>query len=1131
MTRHRVAVLAALAIAASGLVYSPNALASSHEPAQTTSVFQAAIDALDEHGSEAGVDIYAGTGCADSDELCPDEPLLRWEMAVWMTRILDRADPAAVASSRFSDVTAEDWWAPHVERLAELDVVTGCGSDPLTFCPDEPIERGEMAVFLARAFDLPAADSAGFTDVADDYPFASHINQIAAAGITSGCQVDPARFCPQTLTTHAETATFLARALGLELFPAPVEPAYAPEHDPTALPADPAVRIGTLENGLTYYLHNNDSPGDNLDLRLLVNVGAVNESDEVAGIAHFIEHMLFNGTEDYPGNSLGAALRDIGTELGPDLNAYVSHDETAYTLTVNTDPPSNVPVVFNALSQMAHAATFDPEAVASERGVVLDEMRLSVETSSGHISREFNRIYTAGTPYEGRDPIGTRASLEATTADDLRTFYETWYVPSNMAVVAVGDFAVDDLEDLVEEHFGSIPVGEAPPFEPVVVTPDPEPSTHVVTDDEQGYSYISLDILIPSHGEGTVGGERLITMETIIELMIYNRLTDAYHRGELSQVDPPDFTSFVHNRALRYYGTNWQGEDLDSAFTDYLSVLLTAQEHGFTANDLARAAGQLDTFLQFHLDSAATTQDRQYAQRYQNHFLEGADISAVEDSVARVSAIIEELTAEELTEHYRWLMDRSGPVVIAVGPNPESVPTTAELDAAVATSAAGPPPADEALVDELLAQPSPVDPVSDAPLELLDGYAGHEWTFANGVRVMFARSDISEGLVHMQAHSSGGWSLLEPGARALSPRAVEAVVGSGLGDLTASQLSRLLEERIVAVTPYIDETSEGFSGGAASDDIESLFQWLHLLVTAPQIDEQAFLQAVNSAETRTSLAEVDPRWQAWVAYTEARFDADWHRPVATRDQLESLTPEALLSMYERRLGDVDDLVVAFVGDIDVSEIERFARHYLGTLPAGESDTYANRRPAMPEDVVRREVTVDEGESAILELYYEAEGPVTPLGSVAADVLEAGLRERVFLAIREGLGASYTAGASVSSTFAPQPGYASNVYATLDPERFDEVHAAVLAIIADVAANGLGADELAQAAAVVASNYSHITNGNLLGALLARIQADDDDVLTPRRRQEELARLTPADVQSLAAALYGEGGRIEIVRRP
>lgn len=1126
-SRSRIAVLAAIALTASMLSFAPAATA---QQSQNAGVHQPAIDALK---ARDGVDVFAGTGCADSDELCPQEPLLRWEMAVWLVRILDGADPPTL--SLFDDVDTGVWWSVHVGRLTELGIDQGCQTDPLRFCPDEPVTRGEIAAVLARAFDLRAADPAGFADVPADHAFATDIDRLAAARITYGCAAEPWRYCPEQDVTRAQMASLLARAVGLmncrsgQLSAEPDRLGLVT--DPGLLPFDPEVRVGVLDNGLTYYVRHNDKPGNNLDLRLMVNVGAVNETDEVAGIAHFIEHMLFNGTEAYPGNSLRAALREVGAEFGPDLNASVSHDETTYLLSVNTDPTANVPFAFHALSQMAHAATFEPDAVDSERGVVLDEMRLSVETRSGHIGREFNRIYTEGTPYEGRNPIGTLAAVESLTAEDLRTFYETWYVPSNMAVVAVGDCPVEELEELVHDYFRTIPAGEAPSFEAIVVTPDPQSSTHVVTDEEQAYSFISLDFLIPSHDSGTVGGERFITMETLIELMILNRLTDAYHRGELSQVDAPDFSSFTYNRALRYYGTNWQGDDLDSAFTDYLSVLLTAQEHGFTDNDVARAAEQSVALLRFQLDSAATTQDGEYAQLYAKHFLDGADISALDDSVPRVSAIIENLTAADLTQHYRSLMERSGLIVIAVGPDADSVPTTAELDAAIEAAVAGPPPADEAVVDELLAEPPPADPVSSEPLNLLGRYTGREWTFDNGVRVMFARSDISEGLVHFQAQSLGGWSLLEPGARALSPRAVEAVLGSGLGDLTASQLNRLLDERIVAVNPFIGETTEGFSGGAASDDVETLFQLLHLLVTAPKVDDPAFLQAVNSAEIRTSLAEVDPRWQASVAYNEARFDAAWHRPVATRDQIASLTPEALLSMYERRLGDVDDMVVAIVGDIDASEIERFARHYLGTLPAGESDTFADRRPAMPEDVVRREVTLDEGESAILQLYYEAEAPVTPLGSVVADVLEAGLSNRVLVAIREDLGASYTAGASVGSAFTPRPGYSSSVFATLDPERFDEVYSAVLAIIADVAANGLTADEFAQAAAIVATDYSHITNGTLLGALTARLFADDEDLLTSSRRLAEIERVSPADVQALAAALYGEGGRIEIVRRP
>ncbi|MYI15411.1 MAG: insulinase family protein, partial [Acidimicrobiaceae bacterium] len=711
---------------------------------------------------------------------------------------------------------------------------------------------------------------------------------------------------------------------------------------------------------------------------------------------------------------------------------------------------------------------------------------------------------------------------------DLRAFYEKWYVPANMAVVAVGDMAVDDLKALVEEHFGPLAPGE-PRQPPSVYIPPAGSSSHVVTDPRYGVSLISLDIPIDPHDRSTVGGDRLTTMESLIELMIENRLNDAYDRGELSQVDPPKFFSFTYNRGLRYYGTNWQGDNLDTASTDYLSVLLTAQEHGFTDGDRGRAIRQIVSSLQLRLDRAPTIQDSQWVGRYQDHFLYGADIDSVAGSVIRTANLLTEITTEELTEHFRWQMSQGGLLAIAVGPDPSSVPTVAELDAAWASAAPGSPPEEVAAINELMDLPEPADPVSEGSFDLFEG--GYEWEFANGARVTFTPSDIAEGIVNLQAQSFGGWSVLEPGGRALSAIATNAVQGSGLGDVSRLELNRFLEDRNVSLNAFIGETVEGFSGAAGVDDVETLFQLIHLLVTEPRIDDQAYADALHTAETRLELADRDPRWQAAVAYLKARYGDTWHRFVASRGEIDSLTPQRLLDMYRSRLGSVDDLVVAVVGDIEASVIERLAQHYIGTLPAGEADTYIDRRRPMPTGLVQRLVTVGEGESAVLEIYHEADLEVTPLRAVAADVLGTALAERLFLVIREELGASYIAGGAVDGNFAPRQYFDSGVYATLDPTRFDEIHATMLEILADVAANGLTAAEFEQAIAILTTDYNRENNAHLLSALLSRPHVGDENVLTLARRRLELANLAPEDVQALAAALYGGDDRIEIARRP
>ena len=899
--------------------------------------------------------------------------------------------------------------------------------------------------------------------------------------------------------------------------------------DPVTFPIDSAVRVGTLDNGFTYYLRSNDRPGKSVTLRLVVKAGSAHESEPGQGYAHFLEHVVFEGTEAYTAESLNSTIRSLGAELGPDTNAYVSYDQTVFELTVATDPPENIGTALHVFSQMAHAATIDPEGVVAERGVVLDELRYRVSDSYGYVGSEFDRIYTEGTPYEGRWPGGTFESVEATTAADLRAFYETWYVPSNMAIVAVGDVPLDELQALVEEHFGPIPAGDAPPFWLPVVTPDPEPSYHVVTDEGQGFSYISLDIPIPTSESGTVDGQRLSLMETLIRLMVLNRLEDAYYRGELTQVDKPDFSSFNHGRALRFYGANWQGENLDTASAAYYSVLLTAQEYGFTDVDLAIARDELVTALDHGLETAATITDPAYANAYVSHFLFGGDISAPQDRHDRLTALLEEMTAEELTDRYRWMMERSAPLVIAVGPDPASVPTTADLEAAfdAAVPRSEPPPVEQG-IDELLPLPDPVDPVASGPTGVLDGL---EWSFANGAKVVFVYSDIEEATVDLRARALGGWSTLEPGARALSPRAVEAVSGSGFGDLTKSQIDRFLGERSVSLSALIAERTEGFNGSASPDDLETLFQLIHLLVTAPRVDDLAFDQARNSAAIRTQLAEVNPAWKAWVASNEARFGLEWHRPVATREQLASMTAESLLDLYQRRLADVDDMVVAVVGDVDAEVVERLARHYIGTLPAGEPDTYVDRHRPAPTGVVRRVIPLDADETAVMEMSHETEMAVTPSLRVNAHVLRVILDNRLTLLVREELGASYVTQVSISPAFAPRPTVYSDIVFTADGARLDDAHARTLSILADLVANGPTATELEEALAVARVDYDTPSNGRLLGVLTNRLHTDDGNLLTPERSLAELGRVTAATVQALAADLYDTEDRIEIVRIP
>ena len=902
------------------------------------------------------------------------------------------------------------------------------------------------------------------------------------------------------------------------------------------LSTDPAVQIGTLDNGLTFYIRSNDSPGGALSLRLAVNAGSLNEPFAGANFAHFLEHMLFNGTEKYPGNEITNALQSIGVEFGPDINAYTSYDETLYMLDLVIDEEEgSVDTAFDVLSQWAYAATITPEDVEEERGIVRDEYRLRDESGQGIIYEVFDRMYTQGTPYEGRSPGGTAENIEATTAEDLRAFYETWYAPSHMAVVAVGDLPLDTLEDLVEEYFCGIPAGDDPPPVDTWSALNPEATFDTATSPEQSYSYLSIDIRLPSWDPNTISGDRELWIEEIISIMVENRLQDGYEQGFLSQIDPTHWTSFAQSRGLRYYGTNLRANDFSTALTEYWSLLLSLAEHGFVDADLERAATAIRADLESAVQAAPTIQDDQYADRYAAHFLGGRDIGKLEATAERVNALLDEIQAEDLSNRYREILEESGLILIAVGADPSQVPSVEEMEAALDAAVPGELPEMIGEASELLAVPDPVEAVSAGPIEAITDELddAYEWQFANGARVMYAYSDIAENQVGLQAISWGGWSALEEGDRPLAQYlATRAVRNSGLGDLTPAQISRFLDDRNAQARPFIGETTEGVAGTSDTAGVETMFQLMHLYMTQPRVDDQAFAEAVNVGDIIASLAVSDPDWQEALAHLEARHGEafGWFNLVAPPETLDSLTAESLFDIYQQRFGGVDDLVVVVVGDVDRDTVERMARTYVGTLPAGEADSYVNRRPSEPDGVVRREVVLGpDVVSTSVTYYYEVLADVNPATQVAVDVLQVILDDRLIDDVREDLGDTYVAAASIGMSITPEPRIEVEAFATGDPERMPRIEAELARILDGMQAGEINAREFEQARAVVGDNYELTGNSDLTNVLLRRVYASDDDLPTPRRLLDELEAIGLEDVKALAELLFDSDQHIQIVR--
>lgn len=1005
--------------------------------------------------------------------------------------------------------------------------------------------RRSAVATLALALTLALLATACAPFGADDEPVAAEPTVTAQDSDTPTPQ--PA---PETEDTEAPAPVETAPAPEpVEIAP-PADPAREPEPasdridlgrfndyepadvDPTPLGVDDQVLIGTLDNGLTYYLRNNDSPAETVEMRLVVNAGALLDPEGLDGVAHYLEHMLFNGTKQFSRNDLIQALRSIGTDFGPDLNAYTSADETVYMLDFLLDDPEALDLAFQVLSQWLSAATLRPEDVEAERGIILDEYRLRNESANGRIGEFLDAIYYTGSIYEGMLIGGDEDTNAAITTADLRDFYETWYRPDNAAVIVVGDLPLDRMERKVEQFFGDLPRAGGP------LADQPErhaftaefvigPLTGVVTDPDFGFVSMSIDWQLPAWPVSTAGGDRLRFMESVIARMLDIRLASSFRAGLMSQASEPYMTLWQQARGLRLYGTNLRGPDLGQATTDYLSVLDGVAHYGFAPGEFEQAVLGARTGLEALLEGAETIQSAEHADRLVQNFLRGESAESTADWVARRGALLDSFSVEEMTAHLRWVLENAPPLVVSLGDDPANVPNVDELGAAIEAVVPLEAPAFEEPIEALLVAPDPIAPVREGALDLFDG--GYEWAFDNGASVVFVPSDLSANQVTVVAQGLGGWSLLPVGSAAVRNHAAAAVAASGVGEASATQLDEYLAATTAQLSPYISQFAEGFSGSASRDDLEDLFSLLHLYVSEPGITQVATDEQIQSMQTRRTAADNSPLWIAPLAMWAAVYqDSPWFTFVASNEQIAATTPAWLLELYALRLGDVDDMVVAVVGDVDRQTVAELASRYVATLPAGDPDTFVDHNPGFPTGIRRITVPVaaDSGESG-LSLAFGARTPVTVKSQVTASVAENIVNDLLLEIVREDLGETYTVGVSVSPTV-ETGAWEVVIESSGSADVLEQSLAAILAVIEQLGADGPSDTDLEQARSVVRDDYQLDSNGEIIGPLLRRPHLGDAPG-TPEQRLQALAGVTAADVQQLVALLFDLDNRIEVFR--
>ena len=842
-------------------------------------------------------------------------------------------------------------------------------------------------------------------------------------------------------------------------------PLLAQQHSPDdPIPPDPEVVTGTLANGLTYFIHENDEPENRAELRLVVNAGSILEDEDQQGLAHFVEHMAFNGTRNFEKQALVDYLESIGMQFGPDVNAYTSFDETVYMLQVPMDDPEVLATAFQILVDWAGGILFDPEEVDKERGVVIEEWR-GRRGGAARIQDEQIPFLFHGSRYAERLPIGDTDILANAPAERLRRFYDDWYRPDLMAVIAVGDFNGDAIEAMIREHFGALQGPDNPrPRGETAVPVDHPPLISIATDPEMPQTQVSVLYKQAARPRGTIADFRRARVESLYSRMLNERLQ------ELGvQADPPFiFASVGGGGFLRGVdASQFNASVAEDGIERGLDALLTEAErvarHGFTASELDREKIALRRMYESRLAEADNMISAGLASRYVNVFLEDTPYPSVQTEMELLDAVLPGITLEETNDFARGWLNEQGRVILVAGPEKEGLETPTATDVTgvfTAVSDKEITPYEAAAVDApLLAEIPAGSPVVSE--ETVDEIGVTIWELENGVRVVLKPTDFRDDQVIFSATSPGGYSLASDEEVHTAELASMLIAQGGAGEFDQIALGRKLTGKRASASTNITQLTESVSGSASPQDLETAFQLIYLRFTAPRKDETA-VEAMKSQMTGM-MANMGATPQGVFQDTVATTMSQGHpRAIATLGEALETMQEAdldeALDFYRDRFADASDFNFYFVGTFDLDGIRPLVETYLGGLPnLGREENWIDHGMDPPPGVIEKVVRKGMEPQSSTMIIFAGDGEYSRDESAAIGAMGEILQIRLRELLREDLGGTYGVGVSGSLSFRPDEEYTVQIQFSSDPERADELAAVVFEEIERLKAEGPDAE--------------------------------------------------------------------------
>ncbi|WCM41804.1 insulinase family protein [Flavobacterium sp. CBA20B-1] len=905
------------------------------------------------------------------------------------------------------------------------------------------------------------------------------------------------------------------------------------------LPTDPDVRIGKLDNGLTYYIRKNGKPEKKVDLRLVLNAGSILETDKQVGLAHFMEHMVFNGTKTFPKNELISYLQSIGVKFGQHLNAYTSFDETVYFLPIPSDDPVKLDKGFQILEDWAFNANLDGKDIDDERGVVIEEYRTRLGANERMMKNYLPKMLY-NSMYAKRLPIGTKENLETFKHEEIRQFYKDWYRPNLMAVIVVGDINVDEMEAKIKSHFGKYKNPANPKERKSFDIPNHKETFISVNTDKEATSS-NVQIFYKDNEKAkpstTVGDYKKDLIEGLFSQMLNARLEEYTNDANPPFVYGYSFHGSMYGREKEaFQSMAMTGEDKQLEALRVLAIENErAKRFGFTQSELERAKTEYLAFYEKAFNDKDKNNSSAYLGQYQGNFLEGEAIPSIDYEYNLVKDLLPTISLKDVNNVIQSYIKEENRVIILTGPEKEGLKTPTEKDvlAALDVSKVEITPYEDAVVAESLIRKE-IKPGKVTNTTKNDKLGTTTLTLSNGAKVTYKKTDFKNDEIVFGARSFGGFNLIDNETYKKIQHASGSVPQAGIAGMDQNALAKFNTGKLYRVSPYVGGITEGFSGNATPKDLEFLFQSVHAYFTDLNYDEKAFESEKN--KTKSYLANIMAMPEVFFQIELSDFmyghNARYSSPIPTEKDWDNTDYKKAYELYKERFADASDFEFFFVGNVTDEQMKSMSEKYIASLPAlNRKETPKDTGFRAKTGIHKKEVFKGTDDKASVRISYGGETTYSQKENLAMQALGEILTIKLIEELREKEGGVYGAGARGSLSKLPYGSYDFSISYPTNPKDADKLIELTLKEVEKIQQNGPDAKDLDKFKEGEMTDYTKSLKENKywLGVLTNAFSEQEN----PEKAldfEKNLKALTVKDVQEVAKK-YLTKNRVIAVLKP